>query len=243
MRADGLILVIPEKGDLERDAVAEAWERHGGSVLRLGRFWDPPALSPPAVRLYGNDAFCLVLEQKLSLALVSPPDDLLLGLPSACVRRGLARTSLDLALRGEFPKFAKPMTPKLFLARIYRTGAELEAECMGLPPDTEVITADVVTFTAEARCFVLAGNVLDCALYEGEGDLDEAFAAARDFAGHVQGPRTYVMDIGLIPRTGWAVVEFNASWGAGLNGCNPERVLPAIEAATAQQAGAPDEGR
>jgi hypothetical protein len=42
-----------------------------------------------------------------------------------------------------------------------------------------------------------------------------------------------VVDVGLIAGRGWAVIEFNAAWGAGLNGCDPEKVLPAILEASA----------
>ena len=79
MNADykGLTLLIPDKSDVERDAVAAAWERAGGEVLRLGRFWEPPSLEAASVRVYGNDTFGLVLAQKLGLALISPADDLL----------------------------------------------------------------------------------------------------------------------------------------------------------------------
>lgn len=55
-------LLIPEKADPERDAVASAWEEAGGVALRFGRFWDPPPLDKERVRVYGNDTFCLVLE-------------------------------------------------------------------------------------------------------------------------------------------------------------------------------------
>ncbi len=57
MSTRGLVLVIPEKADPERDAVATAWEGTGGRVLRLGRFWDPPELDLQTVRVYGNDTF------------------------------------------------------------------------------------------------------------------------------------------------------------------------------------------
>jgi hypothetical protein len=46
------------------------------------------------VRLYGNDAFCLVLAQKLALELVSPPDDLLLRLPPGMLQRDVRGETL-----------------------------------------------------------------------------------------------------------------------------------------------------
>lgn len=64
----GLTLLISDKPDPERDAVAAVWEAAGGDVLRLGRFWQPPPLDPVSVRVYGADAFCQVLAQKLALA-------------------------------------------------------------------------------------------------------------------------------------------------------------------------------
>jgi hypothetical protein len=39
-------------------------------------------------------------------------------------------------------------------------------------------------------------------------------------------PRATVLDIGVIQ--GWAVVELNAAWGAGIYGCNPEAVLDVV---------------
>ena len=56
-----LTLVISDKPDLERDAVAEVWSAAGGEVLRLGRFWEPPAIDPRRARVYGADAFCHVV--------------------------------------------------------------------------------------------------------------------------------------------------------------------------------------
>lgn len=244
MNADGLTLLIPAKADVERDAVAAAWARRGGTVVRLDRFWEPPPLDAERVRLYGNDTFCLVLQQKLNLDLISPADDLILQVPASGTRRALTRQTIGAAPTLAYPVFAKPMTPKLFRARVYASPEELDAECAGLPAETAILLSEIVAFTAEARCFVLEGRVLDCAVYEGEGDLDAAVAFARALVAAVSGPRAYVLDVGLISDRGWAVVEFNAAWGAGLNGCDPERVLSAIAAASgpalAQQAHTPD---
>jgi hypothetical protein len=47
-------LLIPEKADIERDAVARIWADAGGDVMRLGRFLDPPeSLIPVNYEKYG----------------------------------------------------------------------------------------------------------------------------------------------------------------------------------------------
>ncbi len=94
MDATGLTLIIPEKPDVERDAVAGAWSDVGGDVLRLGRFWEPPSVEAGVVRLYGNDTFCLVLQQELDLELVSPADDLILRIPTSLRGRSVDRVAL-----------------------------------------------------------------------------------------------------------------------------------------------------
>ena len=51
-------------------------------------------------------------------------------------------------------------------------------------------------------------------------------------AREVELPKTCVIDVGLIDARGWAVIEANATWGAGLNGCDPARAMLAIAEAT-----------
>lgn len=41
-------------------------------------------------------------------------------------------------------------------------------------------------------------------------------------------PRAAVLDVGVIAGRGWAVVEQNAAWGAGLYGCDPDEVLEVL---------------
>ena len=185
MKASGLILLIPNKPDAERDALADAWEQHDGQVLRLGRFWDPPKLDAKHVRVYGSTSFVLVLQKKLGFDLCTPPDDLILSLPSECLKRWIQKQSLQEAEHFPYPLFVKPIIPKLFGARVY------------------------------------------------------ANAAAAEFACSPVLPRTLVLDIGLIKDQGWAVVEINAAWGSGLNGCRAERVWPCIVAASGPQSDKP----
>jgi hypothetical protein len=47
----GLTLLISDKPDVERDAVATVWEASGGQVIRVGRFWDPPPVDAARVRV------------------------------------------------------------------------------------------------------------------------------------------------------------------------------------------------
>jgi hypothetical protein len=232
MKTTGLNLLIPDKPDVERDAVATAFETGGGAVHRIARFWDPPIFEPSTVRVYGADAFCLVLQQKLGFELCSPSDDLLMTVPPRFLNRRIAQRTLGEIRSVDFPVFVKPVMPKQFRGAVYESNEELEAECRGLPPETAILVAETLAFTAEVRTFVLEGVVLDAAVYEGTSDGTGAEAFVGALANSMLLPRTVVVDVGLIDGRGWAVIEFNAAWGAGLNGCNAERVLPAIVSAS-----------
>lgn len=228
----GLNLLIADKADPERDALAEAFAKGGGVVHRLGRFWEPPTFDPVTVRVYGADSFCLVLQQKLGFALCSPDDDLLLSVPSRCLQRRLEKRSLAEAQSLPFPAFIKPVTPKQFRGTVYGSADELANECRGLTPGTEVFVSEVVQIAAEVRSFVLDGRVLDASVYEGSAAKAEAITFIHELAHAMPLPRTVVVDVGLIAGRGWGVIEFNACWGAGLNGCDASKALPAILAAS-----------
>lgn len=230
--ADGMILVIPAKRDQERDAVAEAWARRAGVVERLDRFWEPPPLDAHRVRLYGADTFCLVVAQKLGLDLLAPPDDLVRSVPPELLLRRVSVTTLAECLDEPFPQFVKPVVPKQFRASVWSDRAALERETQGLDPSTPVIQSEPVSIDAEARSFVLDGEVVTSAIYDGRGDDDAASSVVSAVARSMALPRTCVIDTCFIPGRGWAFLEANATWGAGLNGCDPDAVLPCIDAAT-----------
>ena len=228
----GLTIVVRDKPDIERDAVCQCWERRGGSVLRIGRFWDPPALDRSAVRLYGPDTFCLVLAQKLGLQLLALDDSLLAGLGADLLKRELRAMSLAEAIGSLYPRFIKPVTPKAFRAAVYGSLADVETECQGLEPATRVLVSEPVEIVAEARCFVLDASVATCAIYEGDGSVHEAGDFGSKVASIVRLPKTCVADVALVKQRGWAVVEFNSTWGSGLNGCDPDAVADCLVLAT-----------
>jgi hypothetical protein len=196
--------------------------------MRLGRFWDPPAIDPAHARIYGADAFSHVLAQKLRLELVSPPDDLLLRLPATLTKRAIARATI--AKVAQFPAFVKSVVPKLIRSRVYGSRDELVAEATGLEPETELMVSEIVELVAEARSWVLDGEVLTIACYEGDSPLDDARTLAAAAAALVPSP--CVLDVGLTPDRGWIVIEANAAWGAGLNGCDPAAAAKCIARAS-----------
>lgn len=231
-RYSGLLLIISDKPDRERDALASAWEDAGGEVLRLGRFWDPPPLVRERVRLYGSDSFSQVLAQKLGLALLSPRDEQLAELDEEWLRRSVRISSLGELEGTPYPAFVKPVTPKLFRAGVYSDYAAVQRECQGLESELQVLVAEVVSFQAEARCFVLDGRVLTSSIYAGSGDPAAAQEFATRLVASLELPKTCVADVGFIAGRGWGLVEFNASWGAGLNGCDPVQAAQCIAEAT-----------
>lgn len=230
--SEELCLVLPDKPDLERDRVAEAWRRGWGEVLPLGRFWDPPPLDASRVRLYGPDTFCLVLAQRLDLTLLCPPDGALAALPREQTLREIVLLPLSDAGALPFPRFVKSAVPKLFPARIYASRSDLDEQTRGLPQDTLLLASEVVRFESEIRCFVLDGQPVSVSAYEGRADLAVASTFARQVAGESLWPETFVLDIGEIAGRGLAVIEANAAWGSGLNGCSASAICACIARAT-----------
>ncbi|MBI2395981.1 MAG: ATP-grasp domain-containing protein [Deltaproteobacteria bacterium] len=227
-----LVLLLPDKPDVERDAVADAWVRAGGTVVKVARFWDPPEVDRASVRVYGNDSFCLVLAEKLGLELVSPSDDVLVHAPDHLLHRRVRIVLLGGVDARGFPLFVKPVSPKQFRGAVYPSTEALAEETRGLPPDTQVIVSEVVSIVAEARAFVLGPTVKTCAIYEGTGDVNQAAKFAERVVQALDLPRTCVVDVGLLSDGRWALVECNATWGAGLNGCDPERAIACIAEAS-----------
>lgn len=230
----GMMLVIPDKTDIERDAVAKAWERHGGNVIRIGRFWEPPKMEREKIRLYGNHIFCMILAQKLNLELISPPDDILMHLPEKWLKRTVKVGTLAEAEQFGYPCFIKPLAPKIFAARKYNSYSELLEECKQLDDITPIVCSDIVDISSEVRSFILNGQVFTASVYEGEADINDAKAFLKEFISENLGaiPSTCVIDIGYINGSGWGVIEANAIWGAGLNGCDPLTAAMCIAEAT-----------
>ncbi len=208
--------------------MADVWEKSYGAVLRLARFWEPPKLDSASVRIYGAETFSLVLAQILDLNLITPSDDLILSVPDNYLKRKLKKISLASAGKLTYPVFVKSLIPKQFEARIYESTSDLADVCTGLDENSELLVSEIVSFLGEARFFVLDSTIASCALYEGVGNLESAKTFVESLLKNMDLPVTFVVDVGFISDEECCVVEFNASWGAGLNGCDPRGVADCI---------------
>ena len=82
------VLLIGNKPDIERDAVAESWLQNGGEIKRIGKFWERPNINyNRRITIYGIDTFSLVLAQVIGVKLVEPKDELISKLNRSWIKR------------------------------------------------------------------------------------------------------------------------------------------------------------
>lgn len=212
--------------------------RKGWAVERLQGWRVPDHLRTAAHPvLYVEALMAPRIAEELGLTLLDPAEDWLPRLPEEYRRRSIRLTTLGEARTGVEPLFIKPPNDKSFPARVYR-GADLPA---GYADETPVLLADVVTWDCEFRCFVLDRSPRTSALYSRHGELaDDGDVSEAETAGisdflktflndpRVELPRAAAVDVGIIEGKGWAVVECNAAWGAGIYGCDPAEVLEVL---------------
>jgi hypothetical protein len=232
---------------LWRAAVVRDWK-----VERLHGWKAPSGLTRADVAIYGETFFAAAIAEQLGFTLVSPPLDWLIRIPRGYLRRTMGFTTLGDARRYSDRLFWKPADDKLFPAQVYASGGELPAPGE-LSSETPVLFSEPVEWSVEYRCFVLQREVVTLSPYWRDGQLAQAddgswpatpaeFAAvdrfARQVAADPEVPASagWVLDVGYIANAGWAVIEANPAWGAGLYGCDPGRVLDVLRATCASAA-------
>jgi len=227
------LLLIPDKPDLERDSLAKIWEQNGGQVSRVGKFWIKPETQGKRVSIYGYDSFCLVLAQLLEIEMLMPKDEMIAHLDNKFIKRKIELVQLSNLSEIEFPKFIKPVTPKLFKAEVFTSIENLKTVTAHIEDFEILICSEIIEVKKEVRSFILNREIKDLAFYEGTGDIEAPRQFINDFLKEVDLdlPATFVLDLGFNETLGWFVIEFNSSWGAGLNFCNPEKIVECIRAA------------
>jgi ATP-grasp domain, R2K clade family 2 len=233
-------LVLSPRHSPDSIAVGRAAREAGWDVARQSSWRvEPPSDSEPVV--YGEPLFCAAAAEALGLRLLEPRLDWLARLPERFRRRDVRAATLgDARLGGR--AFVKPADDKAFRAGVW-DAAELPA---ALDESTPVLIAEVVDFVREFRCFVLDRRVTTLSIYArggtlaaGDGDypatadeLSAARALTEELLAEIAAPPAVVIDVGEIAGRGWAVVEANPCFGAGIYGCDPAAVLPVLARAS-----------
>ncbi|UOD29243.1 ATP-grasp domain-containing protein [Massilia violaceinigra] len=237
------LILTPRYTD-DAQALWKAAASLGWQVERLVSWRVPAALQTlPEPVLYGEALFGPTLAAELGLDLLGPPEDWLVRLPFAYRKRAISLSTLGLARQLTAPAFVKPPNDKSFPAAVYK-GADLPTE---YDDDMPVLVSDVVTWEKEFRCFILDRSLRTFSVYARAGELQrdadfhstpEEDAQVREFIGRlladpaVDLPAATVVDVGTIAGLGWACVEQNAAWGAGIYGCDPAQVLEVLQRAS-----------
>ncbi len=240
-------LILTPRFTEDAQALWRAANRLGWDVQRLTSWRVPEELRTVADPvLYMEALFGPTLAEQFGLRLLEPPIDWLPRLPEEYRKRRVYLTTLGQARTLTGPAFVKPPNDKSFPARVY-SGSELPVE---YDDSTPVLVAEVVAWEKEFRCFVLdrrlrtlsvylRGGVLqrehDFACSEAETIEVRRFVEAVLADAGVHLPRTAVLDVGVIAGRGWAVIEQNSAWGAGLYGCDPEQVLEVLRFAAVKR--------
>ena len=197
--------------------------------------------------IYAEPLFAEAVSDQLGLILLEPPPEWLIKLPERFTKRRITLRSLHDARTIDQPAFIKPAEGKVFEARVYDHGRDLPGED-AVEGSLKVLCSDPVNFQLEVRSFIRDREIFSLSPYwrggalaqDASGDwpfLAEEEAQASGFireilsSSDVNLPPAFVLDVGFIPEQGWAVIEGNPCWGAGLYGCSAPSALHVCEAA------------
>ena len=231
-------------------AIWKAGIDRGWRVERLGSWRLPEELKPwPGdVLMYAEPLFAEAVADQMDCILIEPPPEWLVVLPECYRKRRVTLRKLqDLHSEWGVPLFVKPAEGKVFEPRVYDSALDLPTLEM-VDGTLPVLCSEPVTWDLEVRCFVRDRQLMDISPYWRNGTLaqscegDWPFAEGEESAARafvlglledplVSLPPALVVDIGITREHGWAVVEANPCWGAGLYGCAAETVLETIAGA------------
>ncbi|VTR91478.1 Uncharacterized protein OS=Cystobacter fuscus DSM 2262 GN=D187_009710 PE=4 SV=1: DUF4343 [Gemmata massiliana] len=225
--------------------VIAAAESIGWSVL--GAADDGISDDVPDPVVYVTTDLALSTARSLDLALLEPSFDLLTRVPERFLRRQVESAMFGDLDRLDGRTFVKPADPldKWFDAGLYSDVRDIRT-CGRSHPEAPVLLSEPVEWSLELRYFVLEGKAVAGSPYLAYGRPAWRWgttASALPTAGLrvVEGlcaamegelPPAFVVDVGQIDDRGWAVVEFNPVWSAGLLNADVPAVLPVLQRAT-----------
>jgi ATP-grasp domain, R2K clade family 2 len=204
--------------------------------------WKVPEVNAIDIAIYAEPLLATHIAQTLGLELVGPADDWLARIPECWRKRSVLFTTMAAARECAEPRFIKSAAGKEFDARVYESGKDLPRGQM-ISDSLPVLIQEIVRWDVEYRCFVSERRVKAVSCYWRHGkdprndkgiwsqnELSEATEFCSSFLSdpNVSVPDACVVDVGMIPEKGWAVIESNAAWSSGIYGCDAAAILPVL---------------
>lgn len=231
-------LILPPRYTEDSIALWRAAGELGWSTSRL-RGWRVDSEISDDVVVYGEPLFAATVAQQLELDLLEAPFDWLTRLPHELLRRDVQFAELRDAPAQSFPRFLKPADDKSFPAAVYASAKSIPG-LEHLPGSIPILSSSPVRWLREYRAFIADGALHTLSLYLRDGELDvhgtaeeiaEASAFVRSILPSISVAPAMVLDVGVIDGAGWAIVEANPCWGAGIYSCDPLAVLGVLKRA------------
>ncbi|MCW2913360.1 MAG: hypothetical protein JWN52_1428 [Actinomycetia bacterium] len=204
----------------------------------------PEELRGSGAHLYSGLRLAGLRAAELGIALLEAPPGWLAALPPELIGRDVALIPIRDAYGLRGPVFAKFPNSKEMPATVYADGSRLPGPD-AVDPETLVLVADPVRFTAEFRLHVLDGAVHAAGQYAADGEQslvpleghprrDAVLGFAADVLAETAHtlPSAIVVDVGPVHRPvdgeRWAVIEANGAWGSGCYAADPQRALDVV---------------
>jgi len=238
-----MLLLLPPRLTPSTVLLQEAAEKQGWQVERLANWRAPAGVNLDAgVLAYGEPLFVSAMADALGLALIEPAFDWLAKLPFRYTKRQISFTTLGQARKIKRTIFAKPADDKCFPAAAYSCGADIKASSL-LPSSIPVLISEVVDWEVEYRFFIRDRQIAASSVYLRHGHLVDCNGPDSDHGEQKQVttfvesllcdlevdlPPAVVIDAGKIRERGWAILEANPVFGAGLYCCDPNAVLKVL---------------
>ncbi|WP_240644257.1 ATP-grasp domain-containing protein [Antribacter gilvus] len=226
-------LLLPPRLTASAESVSRAAEGRGLMPVQLSSPADLPE-GLKAEHLHAGPTFADAVAPALGIACLEAPATWLADLPRAVVGRAIRALPIRDAWKLRYPSFIKAPNDKSLRAMIYTDGARLPGPD-AVDPDTLVLVADIVTFTAEYRLHLLDGAIHAASQYAASGGLRpapmpdgvaaDAAALVADLAGTL--PTAIVVDVGALDGR-LVVIEANAAWASGTYASDVDRVLDVV---------------
>ena len=239
-------LICSSRYTLDSQILRRTAQNLGWETLRLDGDQLPSWFQPPdnEIAFFYTAPHVFDLASQLGRKMIGCPPDWTINLPQELLHRDLRQMTLAEALQLGGKNFVKHALSKAFPAAIYET-QELAEATGKIHPAALVHVGEPVRWINEFRCFILNRRVLTVSPYVYHGTIaadydsfpevpDTELQLVHEFAESilqrpdVSSPPAFVLDVGLIAERGWAVVECNECWAAGIYACDPKLVLQAL---------------